>query len=194
MESENLEDMDKEHLDISQEGIGHIETFIKELLNFTRVSELQMDYFLAKQIVDESIKMIRNTLKLKDVELVIEIHEELPQVFVDADKIRQVLLNILHNACEALDKGGENNHNPLPIEGARGRKLRIQISDNGPGIPEKDRENIFEPFYTTKSTGIGLGLANARKIIEQHKGSIRVVNTEKPGACFEILIPCEEEK
>jgi signal transduction histidine kinase len=194
MESEYLDSIDKEHLDISQEGIGHIETFIKELLNFTRVSELHLNYFSAKQIIDESVKMIRNTLKLNDVELVIEIQEELPQVFVDGDKIRQVLLNILHNACEVADRGGKIIISLSLLKGRRGEKLRIQISDNGPGIPKKDREYIFEPFYTTKSTGIGLGLANARKIIEQHKGSIRIINYDKPGACFEILIPCEEEK
>ena len=194
MESENLDGMDKEHLDISQEGIGHIETFIKELLNFTRVSELQLNYFSAKQIVDESVKMIRNTLRLNDVELVIEIQEELPQVFVDGDKIRQVLLNILHNSCEAVDRGGKIIIALSLLKGRRGRKLRIRISDNGPGIPKNDGENIFEPFYTTKSMGIGLGLANARKIIEQHKGSIRALNYDKPGAEFEILIPCEEEK
>jgi signal transduction histidine kinase len=194
MESENMDGLDREHLDISQEGIGHIETFIKELLNFTRVSELRMDYFSAKQIIDESVKMIRNTLKLNEVELVIEIQEDLPPVFVDGDKIRQVLLNILHNACEAVDRGGKIIIVLSLWKGRKGRKLRIQISDNGSGIPKKDRENIFEPFYTTKSTGIGLGLANARKIIEQHKGFIRIIDTEKPGACFEILIPCEEEK
>jgi signal transduction histidine kinase len=194
MESESLDNLDLEHLDISQEGIGHIENFIKELLNFTRVPELQQDYFSAQQIVEESVKMIKNTLKLKEVELDVDIQEELPQVFVDGDKIRQVLLNILHNACEALPKGGRITISLSLLKGRRGGKLKIQVADNGPGIPDKDRENIFEPFYTTKSTGIGLGLANARKIIEQHNGSIRVVNVNKPGACFEILIPCEEEK
>lgn len=194
MESEDLDDIDKEHLDISQEGIGHIENFIKELLNFTRVSELQLNYFSVEQIVDESIKMIRNTLKLKDVELAKEVQERLPQVLIDGDKIRQVLLNILHNACEAMDKGGKITIALSLLKGRRGRKVRIRISDNGPGIPKKDKENIFEPFYTTKSTGIGLGLANARKIIVQHKGSIHAVENEGSGACFDIFIPCEEEK
>jgi signal transduction histidine kinase len=194
MESQNLDELDKEHLDISQEGIGHIENFIKEMLNFTRVSELQLDYFSVEQIVDESIKMIRNTLKLKDVELVKEVQEKLPQVLVDGDKIRQVILNILHNACEAVEKGGKIIITLSLLKGRRGRKIRFRISDNGPGIPKKDRENIFEPFYTTKSTGIGLGLANARKIINQHKGTIRAVLNKESGACFEILIPCEEEK
>jgi len=194
MESEGLDDIDKEHLDISQEGIGHIENFIKELLNFTRVSELHLNYFFVEQIVDESIKMIRNTLKLKDVELTKEVQERLPQVLVDGDKIRQVLLNILHNACEAVDKGGKITIALSLLKGRRGQKVRIRISDNGPGIPKKDKENIFEPFYTTKSTGIGLGLANARKIIVQHKGSIYTVENEGSGACFDLLIPCEEEK
>jgi signal transduction histidine kinase len=194
MESEGMNDIDREHLDISQEGIGHIETFIKELLNFTRVSELQLDYFSAKQIVDESVKMMRDTLKLRDVELVIDTQKELPHVLVDGDKIRQVLLNILHNACEAVEKGGKIVIALSLLKGRRGRKLKILVSDDGPGIPKRDRENIFEPFYTTKSTGIGLGLANARKIIEQHKGSLRVIHNEPPGAQFEILIPCEEEK
>jgi signal transduction histidine kinase len=194
MENENLDSLDKEHLDISQEGIGHIENFIKEMLNFTRVSELQLNYFSVEQIVDESIKMIRNTLKLREVELVKEVQERLPQVLVDGDKMRQVLLNILHNACEAVDVGGRIIIALSLLKGRRGRKVRILISDNGPGIPKRDKENIFEPFYTTKSTGIGLGLANARKIIEQHKGTIRIVENEESGACFSILIPCEEEK
>ncbi|UCE43288.1 MAG: HAMP domain-containing protein [Candidatus Aminicenantes bacterium] len=193
-ENKGLDHIDKEHLDISQEGIGHIENFIKELLNFTRVSDLELNYFSVEQIVDESIKMIRNTLKLKDVELAKKVQEGLPQVFVDGDKIRQVLLNILHNACEAVDNGGKITISLSLLKGRRGQKVRIRISDNGPGIPIKERENIFEPFYTTKSTGIGLGLANARKIIVQHKGSIRIGENEEPGACFDILIPCEEEK
>ncbi len=194
MESESLDSMDKEHLDISQEGIGHIENFIKEMLNFTRVSELQLDYFSVEQIVDESIKMIRDTLKLKDVEIIKEVQGLFPQVLVDGDKIRQVLLNILHNAYEAVNKGGKIAINLSLLKGRRGRKVRILVSDNGPGIPKEDRENIFEPFYTTKSTGIGLGLANARKIIEQHKGSIRAFFEKDRGACFEILVPSEEEK
>ena len=194
MESEDLDKLDKEHLDISQEGIGHIENFIKELLNFTRVSELQLNYFSVEQIVDESIKMIKDTLKLKGVELTKEIQDKLPQVLVDGDKIRQVILNILHNACEAFENGGKITIVLSLLRGRRGRKVRIRICDNGPGIEKKDRENIFEPFYTTKSTGIGLGLANARKIIVQHKGSIHLGEIDRSGACFDILIPCEEEK
>ena len=190
MESESLDDVDKEHLDISQEGIGHIENFIKELLNFTRVPELHLDHFSVEEIMDESIKMIRGTLRLKKVQLEKNVKEHLPDMLVDGDKLRQVFLNILHNACEAVPEAGKINISLSQTEGSEGQGVKIEISDNGSGIPEKDWETIFEPFYTTKSTGIGLGLANARKIIEQHKGFIRVKKKKGQGACFEVTIPC----
>jgi signal transduction histidine kinase len=193
-ESENLSEMDKEHLGISQEGIGHIENFIKEMLSFTRVSELQLSSFSMEQIVDESIKMMRNTLRLGDVQIVKEVQKDLPVVLVDGDKIRQVLLNLFHNACEAMEHGGKITLSISTLNRSKRKKVRILVSNDGPGIPKKDWENIFEPFYTTKSSGIGLGLANARKIIEQHKGSIRVLDMTGQGTCFEILIPCEGAK
>ena len=72
------------------------------------------------------------------------------------------------------------------------KRIRVCISDDGPGIPEKDRDNIFEPFFTTKPSGFGLGLANARKIVEQHNGTIKLVRKRGRGASFVIFIPCEE--
>ncbi len=79
------------------------------------------------------------------------------------------------------------------VEAEGGPLLRIRISDNGPGIPEKDWENVFEPFFTTKSWGIGLGLANARKLVELHRGTIRIVRKRGSGTAFEILIPIMRE-
>lgn len=194
LESDRLVGMEKDHLDISQEGIGHIENFVKELLNFTRVSELNRDRFSVEQILGESVKMIAESLERKRVHLERNFQADLPEVYVDADRVRQVFLNILRNAYEAVDDGGRIAVSLSCADEESADKVKIEISDNGCGIPEKDWEAIFEPFYTTKSSGIGLGLANARKIIEQHQGSIRVKKKEGEGACFEILIPCREEK
>ncbi len=194
LENDELEEIEKDHLSISQEGISQIENFIKELLNFTRISELNLNRFAVEQIIEESLKMISNSLELKNIGLEKDFQQQIPEVIVDGDKLRQVFLNILRNACEAVDEGGKITISLSCLEDDGSRKTKIEISDDGCGMPEEDWENIFEPFYTTKSSGIGLGLANARKIIEQHQGSIRVKRKEGKGACFEIIIPGGEEK
>jgi signal transduction histidine kinase len=192
-EEESFAEVVKAHLGLSLEGIDQIERFIKELLNFTRVPELSLERWPIEQVVEESLKLLRETLARKKVVVETTYAEGLPQIHVDGDKMRQVFLNVLRNAHEALEAGGKISILCEPVVEGGKRKARIRISDTGPGIPEKDWENIFEPFFSTKPSGFGLGLANARKIVEQHKGVIRVVKKRSAGTAFEILIPCEGE-
>jgi signal transduction histidine kinase len=193
-ESECWGEVEKGHLEICQEGIEHIEIFIKELLNFTRVSDLNFLQFPMEQVIDSSLKMIADSLELKNIQVKKVYQKGLPPVFVDGDKMRLVIVNILRNAYEELDEGGEIDIILSFQEEEEDRQIKIEITDNGTGIAEAEWDNIFEPFYTTKSAGIGLGLANAKKIVEQHNGSIRILKKEGRGACFEILIPCGEEQ
>jgi signal transduction histidine kinase len=192
-ENQNLDEADRVNLEISQEGIAQIEKFIKELLNYARVSELNLDWFDMDQIIDGSVKMIADSLELKGVTVERRYGADLPQVRVDADKVRQVVLNILRNSLEAMQTGGKITICVQRTDTASGPRLRTEISDDGRGVPRKDWENVFEPFYTTKASGIGLGLAIARKILEQHSGTIRVTAQEGAGSCFEILLPCEDQ-
>jgi signal transduction histidine kinase len=194
MQIESLDEEEKEHLSISQEGIAQIEKFIKELLNFTRVSDLNPERFPVVQIVEESLKMMRDSFLEKKIVLEKRFAADLPAVVVDGDKMRQVFLNILRNAVEAVEEGGRIGLSLSRIKENGAPRIRVRISDDGCGIPEKDWENIFEPFYTTKSSGFGLGLSNARKIVEQHRGSIKVTKSKGKGTTFEVRIPCEVEK
>ncbi|MCJ7682331.1 MAG: ATP-binding protein, partial [Candidatus Aminicenantes bacterium] len=130
----------------------------------------------------------------KNIQITRNYREDVRTVRVDADKIRQVFINLLRNASEAVDNGGQIKVDVSPVAEDGREWTRTAISDDGCGIPEKDWEHVFEPYYTTKASGFGLGLANARKIIEQHKGIIRVTNKTGGGARFEILLPVEEEK
>jgi signal transduction histidine kinase len=191
-EDTGLDGVEREHIALSMEGIGQIERFIKELLNYTRVAELALDRFSLEQVLEESLKMLRESLGRRGIRIEKSFAPGLPPVLVDGDKMRQVFLNILRNAEEALDAGGcIRVAIDTDEEGGR-RSVRVRISDDGPGIRAKDRDNIFEPFFTTKPAGFGLGLANARKIVEQHGGTIRLVPGDGPGTSFVILIPCEE--
>jgi len=192
-EEEAFAETVRAHIDLSLEGIDQIERFIKELLNFTRVQELSLERWPVEQIVDESLKVVRDTLAQKDIAVERSCPPGLPAILADADKLRQVFLNVLRNAHEALEPGGTIRIACDAVAGEGRTMVRVRIADDGPGIPEKDRPNIFEPFYTTKPSGFGLGLANARKIVEQHRGSIAVGETGGPGCEFVILIPAAEE-
>jgi len=191
-EEEGFAETVKAHLGLTLEGIDQIERFIKELLNFTRVQELSLERWPVEQIVDESLKMVKETLAQKKIVVEKACAPDVPAILADADKLRQVFLNLLRNAHEALGSGGKISIACDTVaEGGR-TMVRVRIADNGPGIAEKDRPNIFEPFYTTKASGFGLGLANARKIVEQHSGTIAVGKKRGRGSAFVILIPAEE--
>jgi signal transduction histidine kinase len=192
-EDARLDETEREHVGLSLEGIVQIEKFIKELLNYTRVADLNLERFPLEQVFDESFKMLKDSLDRKGIRLERDFAPGLPAVLVDGDKMRQVFLNILRNAEEAMESGGRIDV-AMDLAVERGhRKVRVRISDDGPGIPEKDRDNIFEPFFTTKPSGFGLGLANARKIVEQHNGSVKLARKRGRGTSFVILVPCEEE-
>jgi signal transduction histidine kinase len=192
-EDEKLDDLEREHIGLSMEAIGQIEKFIKELLNYTRVADLNLDRFPLEQVLEESFKMLQGTLTQKGIRVEKNYAPDLPAVLVDGDKMRQVFLNVLRNAEEAVDAGGRIVVSTDLVSDGRQKKIRVRISDDGPGIPDKDRGNLFEPFFTTKPSGFGLGLANARKIVEQHNGSIKLARKGGRGTSFVVLIPCEEE-
>ncbi len=109
-EDEALDAAEKDHLALSMEGIGQIERFVKELLNYTRAGELAMEKFSPVQILDESLKMLKETFSRKKIVVEKECAENLPAIVVDADKIRQVFLNVLRNAEEAVDPGRPDHH------------------------------------------------------------------------------------
>lgn len=182
---------EQEHLSLALDGIVQIERFIRELLDFTRVAELSMMKFPVEQVVEESLKLLRDSLALRSITVEREYESGLPAVELDADKMRQVFLNIIRNAEEVLPAGGRVGISVDRLVEDGRPKVRVRISDDGPGIPQKDRENVFEPFFSTKPSGFGLGLANARKIVEQHGGSIKVVEKEGEGSMFEVVLPVE---
>jgi signal transduction histidine kinase len=193
VEDGRLPALELEHLAITQEGIVQIEKFIKELLNFTRASDLRRARFPIAQIVDESLKVLSGCFQEKRVTVEKRFEDGLPEVLADGDKMRQVFVNLVRNAWEAVGETGRIKIAAVLTGEGAARRVRVRVSDNGCGIAEKDWENIFEPFFSTKSSGFGLGLANARKIVEQHGGTIRVVRKRAPGTAFEVLIPCEED-
>jgi len=186
------DEIEREHLALSQEGIAQIEKFIKGFLNYTRVTELNLGRFAMEQIVEESLKALREAFEQKNVAVVRRYESGLPEVLGDGEKLREVFTNILRNALEAVEVDGRVELDLERVTDDAGAWIRVRIADNGCGVPAELAETIFEPFFTTKTTGVGLGLSNARKILEQHRGFIRMVAAEGGGAVVEVTLPMKE--
>ncbi|MEQ8967966.1 MAG: ATP-binding protein [Azospirillaceae bacterium] len=126
----------------------------------------------------------------------IEIPDPLPELHVDRVQIQQVIVNLVRNAMEAaaatpVGEAGRVTVRAVPVEGADG--VVITVIDNGPGLPEGDRDALFRPFFTTKAKGLGLGLALARRIVEDHRGTIVAGPAPGGGARFSVHLPAAAE-
>ena len=107
-------------------------------------------------------------------------------------KIRQVLINLISNAGEAIEEGGRVVVKAGPFPDGEG--LILTVADDGPGIPEEDQKRIFEPFFTTKFSGTGLGLAISRRLVEQHGGRLQVESAPGEGTTFFIILPALDDE
>jgi C4-dicarboxylate-specific signal transduction histidine kinase len=111
-------------------------------------------------------------------------------VWADASAIRQVLINLLINAFQALDQQETERRVDLRTRNSPNGSVILEVSDNGPGIPPDQRARLFHPFVSTKTKGMGLGLAVCADILHEHKATIIVPDIERPGATFRITFPC----
>jgi len=177
----------REGLDIIIHETIRCRKIIQELLDFSREREPQKDPFIINEIVEKSLAIMENEFLLNRVEVVKDLAEDLPLVMVDGNQLEQVFVNLLINCVEALSGGGR-------IEITSGRNdddelVTVEISDDGPGIPKQEIDKIFEPFFSTKSTGTGLGLSVSYGIVRKHGGRILVENGLHGGARFRVEIP-----
>ena len=160
---------------------------VKGLLDFSRQTKPQRTLLDLNQVVEDTLSLVRNQTVFRNIKIVYDLDPHLPTVLADADQMRQVVLNIVLNAAEAMVQGGELRVASAPDIARKAVELRI--SDTGPGIPDEVRARIFEPFFTTKKTGTGLGLAVAYGIVERHHGQIRIDTARGKGTAFTISVP-----
>ena len=177
-----------EDMSVISSEIRHIDNVLRNFLEFSRRPRLKFQKISPSDVVDMAVDLIFPRLESHGTELVRERRERLPVIEADPDQLKEAFINLLVNASEALGQGGriwvrEN------LEESHGQKtLNIEIQDNGPGIPEGLKEQIFQPFFSTKDNGTGLGLSIALKIIEEHGGKVEI-ETDRIGAVFFIHLP-----
>jgi two-component system NtrC family sensor kinase len=160
---------------------------VKGLLDFSRQTKPQKQALDLNSVAEDVLALVKNQASFQNIAINLELDRELPAVFADRDQIRQVVLNLLLNAADAMPKGGElhirSRYDPAL------NHVKLSIRDTGQGIPEEIRDKLFEPFFTTKKTGTGLGLAVAYGIMERHKGELRVESTPGRGTTVTMVLP-----
>jgi len=189
-----LSSTQKEDFDVISEEIDHIDTIVQNFLEFSRPPKLQMQPVSPSTVVDTAVQLLHYRLQSYAVEAIVHRQGILPQVDADPDQLKEVLVNLIINACEAMTGGGRIELHES-VEGSRRQSLVvIQIADNGPGMPKATAKKVFTPFFTTKEDGTGLGLSIAERIVTEHGGDIDLVSKEGAGTTFTIYLPVKREK
>lgn len=166
-------------------------TIVGSLLNFARQGKLEVGEITVTELIDSIIAMVAKREEFHHVRIVQRIADDLPPLFIDADQMKQVLLNLAMNACESMPDGGQLT---LAVsEGSTSREICFEVSDTGIGIPEENIPRLFTPFFTTKKIGkgTGLGLPIAYGIVKLHHGQISVQSEAGQGTCFTITMPVD---
>lgn len=198
----------KNELDVAQEDkeiflriineINRIESLLKNMLNYARPSKPLPESVNISEILENIIKMSVYSLKspnetsrvIKDINFVKDFASDFPKIYADPGQMQQVFLNLILNAIDSINEKGT-----ISIKTARAtdESLQIQISDTGTGIAPEILVNVFNPFFTTKSKGNGLGLAICKRLVEQNHGTIDVFNNPEGGTTFVITLPEQQE-
>jgi signal transduction histidine kinase len=192
---ERLEDDEfrGQFLQIAAGEVDRISSLVEELLDFTRPSDPKLDFENINTILDGMILLVSTETKKKQVDILRSYASDLPYVQIDREQIKQVFLNILLNAVQATLKSGKITVKTRSFIKPGGEPyVQIEFTDTGCGIASEHIEEIFNPFFTTKSTGSGLGLSISHQIVQDHRGYIEVESQLGKGSSFFINLPVNQ--
>jgi Signal transduction histidine kinase regulating C4-dicarboxylate transport system len=178
-------------LEIAQNELGRIARIITRMRDFYRPTRAELTPTNVNKILIETIELVQTHLRHNRINITSDLTADLPHSIAHADQLRQVFLNLMLNACDAMPDGGclHLMTGFLPPTNDCAGCVIIRITDTGTGIAPEHLPHLFEPFYTTKPQGTGLGLAISAHIISQHDGQIRVESTPGTGTTFVITLP-----
>jgi PAS domain S-box-containing protein len=182
----DLPGLEKRLLESTIEGIEKIQKIVDDMLHFAKPKASHFKEEEINGVVERSLAILQTKLKKGNISLVFEQGQGLPKVRIDVHQIQQVLINVILNAIQAMEKGGTLTVRTFL---SNGDGVGIEVRDTGIGIPRSHLKRIFDPFFTTKSEGTGLGLSISLKILENHGATIDVVSATGKGSAFTIHFP-----
>jgi PAS domain S-box-containing protein len=209
-----VQDPRAQFIDLILEEVSRLDRIVTGLLQFARPTTPRLERQSILPALEKALTLVHEVAVRQNVLMKVERAESVPDVYVDLDQILQVLLNVLMNALQALDRGGELTvkvgavRKRMAERSRLGRRagdrldarapgpvvdvVEVRVQDNGPGIPSAVLARVFDPFYTTRTQGTGLGLSICQTIIREHGGSISIESTVGQGTRVLIDLPVEK--
>lgn len=186
------DDLDSEarhsYLSLAQDEMNRLIAVVQRMLDYYRPGVVDRQLTELNSIVRRVLKLLDGQFEKQGVRVETDLADQSIEAFVVGDQIQQVLINLLLNGLEAMPDGGEMYIQTYLEDG----NVIITVEDSGPGIPEEDRERVFEPFTSSKESGTGLGLAVSYGIMAAHGGQLTLGESRKGGANFQLLLPMGE--
>ena len=176
-------------LSIVGEEAERLNRMVSDLLDFARPHDPQLRPEPLGEILIGAVEAARRAMPSGQVTFGVEVAPELPPIWVDAEMIRQAMVNLLTNAAQAMPRGGTVTVRANPELRGLARYARVEVQDEGPGIAPELAERVFQPFFTTKAAGTGLGLAVVKRIADAHRAEVAVRSTPGRGSTFILWLP-----
>lgn len=179
-----------EYARVALDELDRVERSISHLLRFARDTELRCEPLQLGDTLDSAIDTLRDRIDRAGAEVTVEL-DGASELEGDPEKLRRVVINLVGNALDALGAAAVDapRVDVSAGENLAGSEVWLRVRDNGPGIDDSQREQIFSPFYTTKGEGTGLGLALSKKVVEAHGGTIEVQSEPGWGTEFVVVLP-----
>ncbi len=182
MKLEDADEKVKRHLDIMEQEVANCNNIINNLLDFARPRQPTLQATDINPIVERALTRSRLSGKVK---VVTSLGEGLPRIMADADQLQEVFLNLISNAVEAMPDGGE-----LSIHTTQSDNLaKVEFKDTGTGIAPENMDKIFQPLFSTKAKGTGLGMTIVKSIVERHQGKVEVSSQPENGTIISVILP-----
>ncbi len=181
-------------IQVMSDEITRLDNIIRNFLEFSRPPAIQVGHHDICLLLEKTVDLLRYKTDSSRVRLEFAAAHDLPPALVDGQQLRQVFINLLNNAVDALPNGGQIDLTAaLEKDGTGHPMIVVRVRDNGPGIPAGVRDRIFNPFVSTKKDGAGLGLWIAQRIVAEHKGRLEIETSTKHGTVFAVWLPIDRE-
>jgi two-component system, NtrC family, sensor histidine kinase HydH len=173
--------------------VNRVSALVTRFLDFARPLRTEIRALQVTNLLDQALETVADQWKGEKIEVRRGYQKDLPPIPLDENLCEQAFVNLIQNAYDAMSSTGGILRADVHEAQSNGRRgIQVRLQDTGPGIPAEMREQVFNPFVTTKKTGVGLGLSIVSKIVDEHHGTIRLENSQGQGACFEIFFPAAE--